>query len=246
MKGTFLSTPYSLEAFIEESREKGVHGGTFEKESERMLRIDVDGGVWLRPGAAVAYRGDIAFERLPTVRAGSMEDAALRELTPLVRAVGVGRLYCGYHAAQVRLLQLSGETIFVKWGELLAFEPSLEFVTTFVRHRVGLASGGLVAVKLTGHGTLAIATHGEPLTLDVRPGEPVSSDPHATLAWSGTLTPSLKTDLTWRSAIGHGGQEPVQMFFEGTGFVVVQPHKDPNRMASKITVKNLIKSLLAL
>ena len=246
MSTSVPSTAYSVERFVEESREKETIGGTLEKESERMLRIDVDGSVWLRPGAAVAYRGDIAFQRLPTISARSIEDAALREMTPLIRAVGGGRLYCGYQGAHVRLLQLAGETVFVRWEELLAFEASLEFEATFVRRRVGIASGGLVAVKLTGHGSLALATHGEPLTLDVRPGDPVSSDPHATLAWSGTLTPSLKTDLTWRSAIRHGGQEPVQMFFEGTGFVVVQPHKDANRIAPKIKFRDVVKSLLAL
>jgi hypothetical protein len=26
----------------------------------------VDGGVWLKPGAAIAYRGDVSFERLAT------------------------------------------------------------------------------------------------------------------------------------------------------------------------------------
>ena len=42
-----------------------------------MLRIDVDGGVWLKPGAAIAYRGNIRFERLPTLSAGAPVDAAV-------------------------------------------------------------------------------------------------------------------------------------------------------------------------
>ena len=46
----------------------------------------MDGGVWLKPGAAVAYRGDLTFERLPTLGAGSVQDAVLREAAPLVRA----------------------------------------------------------------------------------------------------------------------------------------------------------------
>lgn len=245
MNADDLSAAYSLERFIEETREKTTIAGTFAKQSERMLRIEVDDSVWLRPGAAVAYRGEIAFERLPTVAARSIEDAALREVTPLIRAVGVGRLYCGYQGARIRLLKLAGETIFVNWDELLAFESSLAFETTFVRHGVGIASGGLAVVRLTGNGTLAIATQGEPLTLEVSPGDSVSCDPHATLAWSGTLSPLLKTDLTWRSAIRHGGQEPVQMFFAGSGFVVVQPHKNPNRFLSKINLKHLVKSLVA-
>jgi uncharacterized protein (AIM24 family) len=114
---------------------------------------------------------------------------------------------------------------------------------TLVAHGLSIAAGGLVAVKLSGHGALAIAAHGELLTLPVASGNPVSTDPHATLAWSGNLTPSLKTDLSWRSVFRHGGQEPFQMYFEGTGFVVVQPYKDPSRIALSLDPLKQIKSL---
>jgi len=100
---------------------------TFERESERMLRIDVDGGVWLKPGAAVAYRGDIEFERLPTLEATSLADAAMRELAPLVRAIGKGRVYCGHRGEHVWPINLNGETMFVASPDLLAFEDSLSF-----------------------------------------------------------------------------------------------------------------------
>jgi uncharacterized protein (AIM24 family) len=238
-----VESAYSLERFLGESYEKRT-GERFEAESERMLRIDVDGGVWLKPGAAIGYRGEIAFERLPTIDANSLTDAALREMTPLVRATGHGRLYCGHHGSFVRLVRLAGETIVVSWQELLAFDESLEFEMAFVAHGISIAAGGLVVVKLSGHGAFAIAVHGDPLTLAVDVDKPVSTDPHATLAWSGSLTPSLKTDLSWRSVFRHGGQEPFQMFFEGTGFVVVQPYKDPSRIALSIDPLNQIRALL--
>ena len=235
---------HSLQRFVRESEEKRLPGERFEAESERMLRVDVDGGVWLKPGAAIAYRGQLAFERLPTLDADSLTDAAVREMAPLVRAVGRGRLYCGHQATFVRLMRLAGETIVVSWEELLAFEDSLRFEVMFVSHGIGLAAGGLVAVRLSGHGTFAVAVHGDPLTLAVDVDTPVSTDPHATLAWSGELTPSLKTDLSWRSVFRHGGQEPFQMYFQGTGFVVVQPHKDPSRIALSINPIAEIKALL--
>ena len=238
-----VESTYSIERLLSESRERGTPGEPFEAESERILRIDVDGGVWLKPGAAIAYRGDIAFERLPTIDAQSIKDAALREVAPLVRATGRGRLYCGYHGSHVRLVRLAGDTIVVSWQELLAFEESLQFEMTLVAHGLSLAAGGLVVVRVSGHGTLAIATHGEPLTLLVASDDPVSTDPHATLAWSGNLTPSLKTDLSWRSVFRHGGQEPFQMLFEGTGFVVVQPYKDASRIALRLNPLKQIKSL---
>ena len=38
--------------------------------------------------------------------------------------------------------------------------------------------------------------------------------------------------MSWRSAIGHGGREPVQMYFEGRGFVLVQPYEDAGWFAA--------------
>ncbi len=219
--------------------------GSFQAESERILRIDIDGGVWLRPGAAIAYRGQVAFERLPTMKAESLTDAALREMTPLVRAAGSGRLYCAHQGAHARVVRLNGETVVVSWQELLAFEESLEFEMSLVAHGVSIAAGGLGVVRLTGHGALAIATHGEPLTLPVTPDNPVSTDPHATVAWSGNLAPTLKTDLSWRSLFGHGGGAPFQMFFKGTGFVVVQPFKNRGRISPNFDPIKQIKALVA-
>jgi uncharacterized protein (AIM24 family) len=235
---------YSVAAFVKQTLERGTAGEPFENESERMLRIDVDGGIWLKPGAAVAYRGDIAFERLPTLEAESVADALFRELTPLVKAAGRGRLYCGHHGSHVRIVRLAGETLVVNWQELLAFEQSLHFAMKLVSHGVGLAAGGLATVTLSGHGALAIASHGEPLTLPVTRRSPISTDPHATLAWSGSLSPLLKTDLSWRSVFRHGGHEPVQMLFEGDGFVIVQPYEDARRFTVKVDPVHRLKTLV--
>lgn len=217
----------------------------FVQESDRMLRIEVDGGVWLKPGAAIAYRGHITFERLPTLGAESLTDAALRELSPIVRGCGRGRLYCGNHGAHVRIVRLAGDTISVVSQDLIAFEDSLHFELHVAGHGIGVAAGGLIAMKLSGHGAIAIASHGEPLTLAVTPGDPLSTDPHATLAWSGDLTPVLKTDLNWRSLFQHGGQEPVQMFFEGTGFVMLQPFEDPRRISIGLGSIQKLSALVA-
>jgi uncharacterized protein (AIM24 family) len=235
----------SIERLLHDTGEKTASGQHFERESERMLRIEVDGGVWLKPGAAIAYRGQLKFERRHTLAARSLIDAAIREASPLVRASGTGRLYCAHRGLHVRPLRLSGETIVVAWPELLAFEESLTFQARLVANHIGIAAGGLIVVELSGHGSLAIGSHGEPLTLSVTPDTPLSTDPHATLAWSGGLTPALKTDLSWRSVLRHGGGEPVQMRFEGTGFVAVQPYQDGSRFVVKVNPLARLKALLA-
>jgi len=219
-----------LNRFVEDTSERTAAAGRFENESARMVRVDVDGSVWIKPGAAIAYRGDITFERLATLDAGTIEEVVLRETAPLVRASGKGRLYCGHRGSHARVIHLSGDTIFVAWDDLIAFEDSLTFETSLVGHGVGIAAGGLVVVRLSGEGAFALGTHGQPLTLGVEPGHPVCTDPHATMAWSATLTPSVKTDVSWRSMVGHGGSEPIQMRFEGSGFVVVQPYEDRSRV----------------
>jgi uncharacterized protein (AIM24 family) len=242
MNTSMMEAADSIERFLEQTREKDTQG-RFERESERILRVEVDGGVFIEPGAAVAYRGEIKFERLATLDAVSASDAAMRELSPLVRAKGKGRLYVGQHGSNVRTVRLNGETLFVASQDLLAFEESLAFDITLVGHGIGIAAGGMTAVKLSGHGAVALACLGEPLTLRVTEGMPVSTAPHATLAWSGGLTPRLKTDLTWRSALGHGGQQGLQIFFEGNGFVLVQPHDNVARFQPN-GVRKKLKSLV--
>jgi uncharacterized protein (AIM24 family) len=89
-----------------------------------------------------------------------------------------------------------------------------------------MLSGGLFNVKLSGRGLIAITTHYEPITLLVKPGEPVLTDPNATVAWSGNLTPNFKTDISLKTLLGRHSGESFQMEFTGDGFVVIQPYEE--------------------
>ena len=44
--------------------------------------------------------------------------------------------------------------------------------------------------------------------------------------WSGDLQPKLKTDVSLKTFFGRGSGESLQMKFEGSGFVVVQPFQE--------------------
>ena len=80
---------------------------------------------------------------------------------------------------------------------------------------------------------IAITTHYDPLTLIVTPDEPVLTDPNATVAWSGNLTPEFKTDISLKTFFGRGSGESIQMQFKGNGFVVVQPFEEVYFQATK-------------
>ena len=73
---------------------------------------------------------------------------------------------------------------------------------------------------------VAITTHYDPLTLMVSPGNPVMTDPNATVAWSGRLAPELRTDVSMKTLLGRGSGESLQMSFRGDGFVVIQPYEE--------------------
>jgi uncharacterized protein (AIM24 family) len=46
------------------------------------------------------------------------------------------------------------------------------------------------------------------------------------VAWSGSLTPEIKTDISFKTFFGRGSGESIQMQFRGDGFVVIQPMEE--------------------
>lgn len=220
---------YSIADFIRETGEKDQPGDVFELESRRMLEIHVNGRVWTKLGAAIAYRGNLKFIREGMLEGGVMKAfkrAVTGEVSPLSKVEGAGRLYVADSGKHISVLRLQGETINVSGNDLLAFEDSVSYDITMIRRVAGMMAGGLFSVRLSGHGMVAITTHGDPLTLRVTPGDPVSTDPNATVAWSANLQPEIKTDMSLKTFVGRGGGETFQMLFQGEGFVVVQPYEE--------------------
>jgi uncharacterized protein (AIM24 family) len=220
---------YSIADFIARTGERDQPGDVFELESNRMLEIHVNGRVWTKLGASVAYRGGLKFSREGMLEGGLMKAfmrAATGEMTPLAKVEGTGRLYVADMGKEITVLRLNGESINVSGNDLLAFEDTISYEITMLRRVAGMMAGGLFSARLSGTGMVAITTHGHPLTLRVTPGDPVSTDPNATVAWSSNLSPELKTDISLKTFIGRGGGETFQMLFNGDGFVVVQPYEE--------------------
>lgn len=224
---------YSLAELVSARAQRDRGHGLFELESDRLLEVNLQGEMWTKTGSMVAYLGAIRFTREGILEHGLgkfLKRAVSGEGTQLTKAVGQGKLYLADDAKKISILKLANEAIFVNGNDVLAFEPALKWDVTLMRSIAGMFGGGLFNVRFEGTGMLAITTHYDPLVLEVRPGQPVFTDPNATVAWSGCLTPHIHTDVSMKTFLGRGSGESVQLRFEAVGgaagFVLIQPKEE--------------------
>lgn len=220
---------YTIDEFIRQTKQDDQVNDYFELETPRILEVNLKDLVWAKMGSMISYTGNIKFERERILEHGvgqMFKKAFTGEGTALMKATGNGRLYLADQGKKITIFDLNNESITVNGNDLLAFEPSIEWDIQLMRKMAGMMSGGLFNVNLQGRGKVAITSHYEPLTLLVRPGEPVITDPNATVAWSGNLTPEFRTDISFRTLLGRGSGESIQMEFSGEGFVIVQPFEE--------------------
>jgi uncharacterized protein (AIM24 family) len=228
---------YTIHDFVTRTAQQDRGQGLFELESDRVLEVNVNNQlIWTKTGSMVAYLGQIRFTREGVFEHGlgtMLKKAFTGEGARLTKAEGAGKIYLADAGKKVTILQLQGESIFVNGNDVLAFEPSLKFNITMMRKVAAMLSGGLFNVRFEGSGMLAITTHYDPITLRVTPGQPVFTDPNATIAWAGTLTPEFKADVSLKTFLGRGSGESLQMMFNGEGFVVVQPYEETYMQAAR-------------
>lgn len=220
---------YTIDEFIRSTAQDEGARDYFQLESDRMLEVNLDSMVWMKAGAMVAYVGQIKFTREGLLDKGLgslLKRSVTGEGAKLTKAEGRGRLYLADSGKTIKILRLEGESLFVNGSDLLALEPTVDWEIKMMRKLAAVVSGGFFNVRLSGQGLVAITSHFEPITLLVKPGQPVRTDPNATIAWSGNLVPEFKTDVSLKSFLGRGSGESIQMEFSGEGFVVVQPYEE--------------------
>lgn len=223
------SPTYSLDEFLSKTAQQDRGQGLFELETPRLLEVNLNGRVNTKMGSMVSYRGQIKFTREKMMDQGLgnlLKKAVSGEGMSITYADGQGKLYLADAGKKVSIIRLENEEIFINGNDVLAFEPTLSHRIEMMKKVAALASGGLFNIHLTGSGMVALTTHYEPITLKVEPGNPVITDPNATVAWSGGLTPQFRTDVSFRTFLGRGSGESFQMHFEGSGFVVIQPYEE--------------------
>lgn len=221
---------YTLREFVEQTQQRDRGEGFFEMESPRILEVNLRNNfVWTKMGSMISYLGNVRFEREGVFDkgiGGFLKKAVTGEGARLTKATGTGKLYLADFGKKIQILRLENQEIVVNANDVLAFESHVTWDIKMMKRVSSMMAGGLFQMTLSGTGMVAITTHYEPLTLVVTPNQPVYTDPNATVAWSGTLSPNLKTDITFRSIIGRSSGESFQMEFIGNGFVVVQPYEE--------------------
>lgn len=136
---------------------------------------------------------------------------------------GTGTCYFAEQAADVNLVWLNGETLYVESENLLCSDATLHTGTSFTGLRGASQGNGLFTTKVEGKGWAAVLSDGPALVLRVAQGLPLQVDPGAYLAHTGNLRQEFITGITWRTAIGEGSGEAFQIRFDGDGLVYVQP-----------------------
>jgi uncharacterized protein (AIM24 family) len=221
---------YTIAQFVAATAQKDEARGKFELENPYTLEVNLDGRVWSKAGAMIGYVGGIRFTRQGLMEQGLgnlLKKMVTSEGVTLMKMEGTGRVYLADAGKRVQILELgAGEQIFVNGNDLLALEDGMKYEIKMMRRVAGMASGGLFNARITGPGVLAMTTHYNPITLRVTAAEPVLTDPNATVAWSGSLSPEIHTDISLKTLLGRGSGESFQLKFQGDGWVVLQPYEE--------------------
>ncbi len=221
----------NISDFLTEKDSRTESKDFFSLQSPRILRVELKSRyVWAKMGSMIAYNGTVGFTRESILHGGVgnlLKKVVSSEGASLMKAEGSGSLFLADEGKKVTLFNIQdNESLIVNGSNLLAFEPDIEWNINIMKKLSGMMAGGLFNVTLSGTGSVAITTHDDPLPLRVTPDCPVYTDPQATVAWSGSLTPEFKTDIQLKSLFGRGSGESIQLCFKGDGFVMVQPYEE--------------------
>jgi uncharacterized protein (AIM24 family) len=199
-------------------------GEAFTVQNPRLLKVELAAtGVLAKNGSMVAYQGDVLFEHRGGGLSRFLKKAATGESLRLMQASGSGELFLAYQAMLVHVLRLDNDSLTVNGFNLLAFEDGIDWDITRIKGgAAGVLAGGLFNVHLSGTGSVALLSDGEPVRLDVSEA-PTFADPQAAIAWSGGVSTSLRADVQAKTLIGLGSGESFQLGFSGSGWVLVQP-----------------------
>jgi uncharacterized protein (AIM24 family) len=197
----------------------------FSLQNSKLLKVRLDQvTIQAKLGSMVAYQGEVKFEH-----AGSggisrmMKKAVTGEGTKLMKMEGSGEVFLADRAQDVHLIKLESDSITCNGRNVLAFDSDIDWDIKKADGGMGsVLAGGLFNMALSGSGWVAVVSDGPPVLLNS--GEaPTFCDPQAAITWSSNLQTQVKTDANLKTLIGRGSGETLQMGFQGSGWVLVQP-----------------------
>jgi len=195
----------------------------FTLQSKKLLKVFLQyGPVKARIGSMVAYQGDATFSHAGSGGvSGFLKSKMTGEGVPLMDVSGGGEVFLADMAAEIQVMYLDNDSIWVNGANVLAFSASISSDIKAVGG-AGAMAGGMYQVVLSGTGYVAITSDGPPVVLDVA-GAPTFADPQAVVMWTSGVQMGVKSDVNLKSLIGKGSGETFQMSFGGQGWVMVQP-----------------------
>ncbi|MES2935748.1 MAG: AIM24 family protein [Pseudomonadota bacterium] len=200
---------------------------SFRINTDRLLEVHLQNEkVMAIAGAMVAYTGTMKFEK--SILGGEGIFGALKrkvtnEGMSLMQTTGNGTVFFAQNAAEIAVIPLAGEKLFIESSSLLAYDAGLKTNTTFAGLR-GAASGqGLFTTTVEGSGNLAVISRGNLITLEVGPNYPLFVDPDAFIGYKGNIAQEFVFDVNWRTMVGQASGESYQFKFTGQGVVYIQP-----------------------
>ncbi|CAL9602009.1 hypothetical protein SUDANB6_05470 [Streptomyces sp. enrichment culture] len=192
-------------------------------QNAKCIRYTVDGEMFARQGAMVAYRGDLRFERKGQGVGGMLKRAVTGEGLPLMAVRGRGEAWFAHEAQNCFVVDVGpGDEFTVNGRNVLCFDASLSYRIATVKGG-GIAGGGLFNSVFTGQGRLGLVCDGNPLVIPVAPQDPVYVDTDAVVGWTAGLETSLHRSQSLGSMLRGGSGEAVQLMLRGQGHVVVRP-----------------------
>jgi uncharacterized protein (AIM24 family) len=192
-------------------------------ENAKCIKYAVNGEMYARQGAMVAYRGDLVFERKGQGVGGMLKRAVTGEGLPLMAVRGQGEAWFAHEAQNCFIVDVEpGDQFTVNGRNVLCFDASLSYEIKTVKGS-GITGGGLFNSVFTGQGRLGLVCEGNPLVIPVSEQAPVYVDTDAVVGWTTHLRTSLHRSQSIGSMLRGGSGEAVQLMFQGEGFVVVRP-----------------------
>ncbi len=199
----------------------------FNVNSDRLLEVDLQNEkVMAIAGAMVAYTGSMKFEK--SILGGEGLFGALKrkvtnEGMSLMQTTGTGTVYFAQNAAEIAIIALNQEKLFIESSSLLAYDAGLKTNTSFAGLRGATSGQGLFTTTIEGNGNLAVISRGNLIALEVTPSTPLFVDPDAFIGYRGNVAQEFVFDVNWRTMVGEASGESYQFKFTGQGVVYIQP-----------------------